>query len=59
MGVFARISSRVLFFINIIVVAAFLVACINPYINPQLWPLLSLISLAFPFLLLLVLAFFV
>lgn len=59
MGVFRRISNRVLFLINICAVAGFLLACINPYINPQIWPLFSLISLAFPFLLLLVLAFFI
>lgn len=57
MGIFAKISNRVLFIINGIVVAVFLLACLNPYINPQHWPLFSIISLAFPFLLLLVLAF--
>lgn len=57
MGIFARISNRVLFVINIIVAAAFLLACINPYINPGNWPLVSLISLAFPFLLILIIAF--
>lgn len=57
MGVFARISNRVLFLINIFAVAGFLLACLNAYINPQTWPLFSLISLAFPFLLLLVFTF--
>jgi endonuclease/exonuclease/phosphatase family metal-dependent hydrolase len=57
MGIFARISNRVLFVINSILVLAFLLACLNPYINPEEAPLLSLICLAFPFLLLLVVAF--
>jgi endonuclease/exonuclease/phosphatase family metal-dependent hydrolase len=57
MGVFARISNRFLFIINMIVVLLFLLACINPYINPINGPLISLLSLAFPFLLLIVLAF--
>ncbi|MFT4092199.1 MAG: endonuclease/exonuclease/phosphatase family protein [Niabella sp.] len=59
MGIFARISSRVLFVINIFVVSGFLLACLNPYINPQSWPLFSLISLAFPFLLLLLIFFLI
>lgn len=58
MGVFARISNRVLFVINSMVVLAFLLACVNTHINPEEAPLLSLISLAFPFLLLLVVVFF-
>lgn len=59
MGILARISNRVLFLINMGVVALFLLAVINPYINPQNWPLVALISLAFPFLLLLVILFLV
>lgn len=48
-----------MFIANIIVVAVFLIACLNRYFNPQTWPLFSLVGLAFPFLLLFVLAFFV
>lgn len=60
MGLFARISNKVLLMINIIAGVIFLLACINPFINPQeWWPPLSLLSLAFPFLLLIVLAFLV
>ena len=59
MGIVTRISNRVLLLINIGVVALFLLAVINPYINPQNWPLAALISLAFPFLLLLVILFMV
>ncbi|MCH5599631.1 hypothetical protein [Niabella ginsengisoli] len=59
MGFFTRISKRVLFVINIIVVSAFLLACLNPYINPENWPLISLISLTFPFLLLFVFLFLI
>lgn len=43
--------------INVVVALLFLLACINPRINPQNWPLVSLIGLAFPFLLLLLIAF--
>lgn len=59
MGLFSKISNRVLLIINIIVVAGFLLACINPNINPQNWPLVSLIGLAFPYLLLIVIAFLI
>ncbi|WP_346237609.1 endonuclease/exonuclease/phosphatase family protein [Niabella insulamsoli] len=59
MGIFARISNRVLFVVNAVVVAAFLLACLNPYISPENWPLFALISLAFPFLAVLVIAFLV
>ncbi|GAB3424346.1 endonuclease/exonuclease/phosphatase family protein [Niabella aquatica] len=59
MGIFARISNRVLFVINIIVAGAFLLACITPHTSPENWPLVALISLAFPFLLILVIVFLV
>jgi endonuclease/exonuclease/phosphatase family metal-dependent hydrolase len=58
-GLFAKISNKVLFVINIIMVAVFLFACLNWYFNPQQLPLVSLLGLAFPFLLLLVLFFMV
>lgn len=45
--------------INTIVVLLFLLACINPLINPQNRPLFSLIGLTFPFLLLVLLAFLI
>lgn len=54
-----KISNKVLLIINTILVAAFLLACINPSINPQTWPIFSLIGLTFPFLLLFVLAFLI
>lgn len=57
MSIFAKIGRRVFFITNIVVVALFLLACANPYFNPQSWPLFSLISLAFPFLLLAVILF--
>lgn len=59
MGIFSRISNRVLLVINVAVAALFLLACINPHINPQSWPLLSLIGLAFPFLLLILIAYLI
>lgn len=57
MGVLTRLSNKLLLLINVIVVGVFLCACINPYISPQNWPLFSLISIAFPFLLLIVILF--
>lgn len=59
MGLFRRISNRVLLIINLIIVFLFLLASINPRINPQNWPLVSLIGLAFPFLLFFLLVFLV
>lgn len=59
MSLFRRISNRVLLTINVVSVLVFLLACINPGINPQSLPLVSLIGLAFPFLLLIVLAFLI
>lgn len=45
--------------INVIAALVFLLAVINPRINPQSWPLISLIGLAFPFLLFILLAFLI
>jgi endonuclease/exonuclease/phosphatase family metal-dependent hydrolase len=59
MGWFKKISNRILMIINVIVVVLFLLACINPKINPKHLPLVSLIGLAFPFLLFIVLFFLV
>ncbi len=56
---FHQISNRVLLIINLLVVGLFLLACINPWFNPRIWPLFSLIGLAFPVLLLGVLVFLV
>lgn len=57
MSLIAKISNRVVLIANITVVLLFLLAVINPYVNPQVWPVFSLLSLAFPFLLLAVLLF--
>lgn len=57
MGIFKKISKRLLLIINSLLVLVFLVACISPYISPMEWPLFSLLGLAFPFLLFLVIIF--
>src|SRR5688572_19478579 len=44
---------------NIIVVIVFLLSCLVPYLNPQKWWFISFLGLAFPFLLVLVVFFFV
>lgn len=59
MGLFRKFSKKALLIINVIAALVFLLACINPQINPQNWPLISLIGLAFPFLLLILLGFLI
>ncbi|AHF17834.1 endonuclease/exonuclease/phosphatase family protein [Niabella soli] len=57
MGIFAKVSNKVLLIINILVVFFFLLACVAAYINPSDWPILYIFNLGFPFLLLFVLFF--
>ncbi len=56
---FRLFTKRFLLLCNIIVVAVFLVACVVPYIDPSGWWFLSILGIGFPFLLLIVIAFFV
>jgi endonuclease/exonuclease/phosphatase family metal-dependent hydrolase len=51
------ITKRVLVFSNILVALVFLLACLAPYLNPQTWWFISFLGLAFPFLLIIVVAF--
>lgn len=57
MGFFRRLSKRVLWVTNVIIVASFLLACVVQYFDPRQLPLLSVFSLLFPFLLFFVIAF--
>ena len=51
-------TKRFFIYSNILVVIAFLLACLAPYLNPEGWWFISLFGLVFPFLLLLVILFF-
>lgn len=50
-------TKRLLIYSNVIVALLFLLACLVPYLNPANWWFISVLGLAFPFLLLLVILF--
>ena len=52
-------TKRFFIYLNVFVVGVFALACLVPYLNPQKWWFISFLGLAFPFLLLLVLAFLI
>ena len=52
-------TKRFFIYTNILVIVAFLLACLAPYLNPVGWWLISLLGLAFPFLLLVVIIFLI
>ena len=55
-----RIFTRCfLVFANIVLAFIFLLACLAPYLNPRTWWFVSLLGLAFPFLLLFIILFLV
>ncbi len=54
---FKIVARRGLLFLNIVTVFFFLLACIAPYLNPQVWWFISFLGFAFPFLLVLVIGF--
>jgi len=56
---FRLFTKRLLLTINIVIVFFFLLACLAPYVNPEKWWFISLLSLAFPFLLIAVVLFFI
>ena len=51
-------TKRFFLYANIVAVMFFLLACLVPYLHPQKWWIISILGLAFPFLLLVVLLFF-
>ena len=55
---FRVFTKRFFIYSNIILVLVFLLACLVPYLDPGNWWFISFLGLAFPFLLLLVLLFF-
>lgn len=55
---FRLFTKRFFIFTNLVVVFFFLLACIAPYLDPQKWWFISVLGLAFPFLLILVFTFF-
>jgi len=56
---FRRFTKKVLVIANTIIVLVFLLACLAPYLDPAKWWFISITGLAFPFLLLAVILFFI
>ena len=56
---FRRFTQKVLVIVNAIIILVFLLACLAPYVDPASWWFISFAGLAFPFLLLAVLLFFI
>jgi len=59
MAIFRTFTRRLFIVSNIIAVILFLLACANAFLHPGKWWIISLLGLAFPLLLLIVLFFFV
>src|SRR3954462_12672823 len=57
--VFRKITKRVFIIINIVFACIFLLSCCNAFLHPQQWWFIALLGLAFPFLLAIMVAFFV
>lgn len=56
---FRNFTKRFLVLANVMLAFIFLLACLAPYLNPRTWWFVSLLGLAFPFLLLFIILFFV
>ena len=56
---FRVFTKRVFLTTNILVAVLFLLACLVPYLDPASWGIISILGLAFPFLLLAVILFFI
>jgi len=54
-----KFTKRIFIISNIIVAVFFLLACTNIFLNPQYWWFIAVLGLAFPFLLVLVIAFLI
>ncbi|MES1218521.1 MAG: endonuclease/exonuclease/phosphatase family protein [Bacteroidota bacterium] len=52
-------TKKILVIANVFIVILFLLACLVPYLDPARWWFISLVGLAFPFLLLTVVLFFI
>src|SRR6478736_7792225 len=57
--VFRTLTKRIFIIVNVVVVVVFLLACANRFLQPSDFWMISLLSLAFPFLLILVAGFMV
>ena len=55
---FRLFTKRLFIYLNILVVIFFLLSCLIPFLNPAKWWFISMLGLAFPFLLLFVILFF-
>ncbi len=56
--VFRNFTKKILIAANLIAACVFLLACCNAFLSPVQWWFISLLGLAFPFLLILIVAFF-
>ena len=56
---FRLFTKRFFIYTNIVVVFFFLLACLAPFLNPQKWWFISFLGLAFPFLLVIVIAYLI
>jgi endonuclease/exonuclease/phosphatase family metal-dependent hydrolase len=56
---FRLFTKRFLFTINIVIVFFFLLACLAPYVSPEKWWFISVLSLAFPFILIAIILFLI
>ena len=56
---FRLFTKRFFIYTNIAVVLLFLLACIAPYLDPKRWWFISLLGLGFPFMLIVVVSFFI
>ncbi len=56
---FRLFTKRFLLAINIFIVSLFLLSCLAPYLDPEKWWFISVLGLAFPFLLIAVVLFFI
>jgi endonuclease/exonuclease/phosphatase family metal-dependent hydrolase len=54
-----RFSTRLFFFLNMVVAVLFLIACVSPYLNPAEWWFVGFSGLALPWLLFILLAFLI
>ncbi len=54
-----KFTKRIFIITNILVAVFFLLACTNIFLNPQQWWFIAVLGLAFPFLLVLVIAFLI
>jgi endonuclease/exonuclease/phosphatase family metal-dependent hydrolase len=58
-GKFRHFTKRFFVFTNFVIAGFFLLACLAPYLNPRAWWFISLLGIAFPFILFFLLVFMI